>query len=81
MKKLWKALIFAPCFLFSAAAFAQAEGSAPARESNMWQTFIVLGIAIVFFYFILWRPEQKRRKAMAKKSRYRINRLLYIFSL
>lgn len=27
------------------------------------QTFIMIGIALVFFYFILWRPEQKRRKA------------------
>lgn len=27
------------------------------------QTLIMIGIALVFFYFILWRPEQKRRKA------------------
>jgi preprotein translocase subunit YajC len=25
-------------------------------------TFIILAMALVFFYFILWRPEQKRRK-------------------
>jgi preprotein translocase subunit YajC len=24
----------------------------------------MIGVAIVFFYFILWRPEQKRKKAM-----------------
>ena len=27
------------------------------------QTFVMIGVALVFFYFILWRPEQKRRKA------------------
>lgn len=26
------------------------------------QTLIMIAIALVFFYFILWRPEQKRRK-------------------
>lgn len=31
------------------------------------QTLIMIAIAIVFFYFILWRPEQKRRKAVEKK--------------
>lgn len=34
------------------------------REGNMIQTFIMIGIAILFFYFILWRPEKKRRKAL-----------------
>jgi preprotein translocase subunit YajC len=27
------------------------------------QTIIMIGVALVFFYFLLWRPEQKRRKA------------------
>lgn len=30
----------------------------------MTQTLVMIGVAIVFFYFILWRPEQKRRKQM-----------------
>jgi len=30
----------------------------------MVQTVIMIGVAVVFFYFILWRPEQKRRKQM-----------------
>lgn len=34
------------------------------REGNISQTLIMIGIAIVFFYFILWRPEKKRRKAL-----------------
>lgn len=31
-------------------------------QGGLMQTFIMIGIALVFFYFILWRPEQKRRK-------------------
>ena len=30
---------------------------------GLTQTLIMIGVALVFFYFILWRPEQKRRKA------------------
>ncbi len=49
--------------LFSSATlFAQAEGGG--RQGNFMQTLIMIGIAIVFFYFILWRPERKRRKAL-----------------
>ena len=36
---------------------------ATGREGGMSQTLIMIGVALVFFYFILWRPEQKRRKA------------------
>ncbi len=41
--------------------------AAPARESNMFQTLMLLGFGVVFFYFLLWRPEQKRRKALEKQ--------------
>lgn len=44
-----------------ASIFAQDSAAAPAGGAT--QTLIMFGIAIVFFYFILWRPEQKRRKA------------------
>jgi preprotein translocase subunit YajC len=27
----------------------------------------MIGIAMLFFYFILWRPEQKRRKALEEQ--------------
>lgn len=37
------------------------DGASP--QGGLMQTFIMIGIALVFFYFILWRPEQKRRKA------------------
>lgn len=49
-------------------AFAQEGAQAPAEKGqNLMQTVIMIAIALVFFYFILWRPEQKRRKAMEKQ--------------
>lgn len=45
----------------TAAIFAQ--DAAPTPGGGLTQTLIMIGIALVFFYFILWRPEQKRRKA------------------
>ncbi len=46
---------------------AQGESAPAGREGGMIQTLIMIGIAIVFFYFILWRPEKKRRKALEKQ--------------
>jgi preprotein translocase subunit YajC len=43
---------------------ADVAGDAPPREQGFEQTLIMIGIALLFFYLILWRPEQKRRKAM-----------------
>lgn len=40
------------------------EGEAPSPNQGMWQPIIMIGIALLFFYFILWRPEQKRRNAL-----------------
>ncbi len=53
--------------MLSAILLAQNGGSAPAGRDNYWQTFIMIGLVLVFFYFILWRPEQKRRKKMEQK--------------
>lgn len=49
-----------------AAIFAQDSSTTPG--GGITQTLIMIGIALVFFYFILWRPEQKRRK-MAEQMR------------
>jgi preprotein translocase subunit YajC len=50
-------------FLLFLPALAFAQEGAPNAAGGMSQTLIMIGIALVFFYFILWRPEQKRRKA------------------
>ncbi len=34
----------------------------PPKDQGLWQTLIMISVAMIFFYFILWRPEQKRRK-------------------
>lgn len=65
MKKALTSLLLA-FSLFSTSLFAQGEPAA-GRESNLMQTVIMILIAVVFFYFILWRPEQKRRKALDKQ--------------
>jgi preprotein translocase subunit YajC len=35
-----------------------------APDGGLTQTLVMVGIALGFFYFILWRPEQKRRKSL-----------------
>lgn len=50
-------------FLFLLPGVAFAQEAAPSTSGSLVQTFLMIGIALVFFYFILWRPEQKRRKA------------------
>ncbi len=42
------------------------DGAAPTKQGGYMQTLIMIGVALVFFYFILLRPEQKRRKAAEK---------------
>lgn len=52
-------------FLLSGSLFAEDPVELmPPRDQGLWQTVSMLLIAVVFFYFILWRPEQKRRKAL-----------------
>jgi preprotein translocase subunit YajC len=63
MKKLVNAFLFAQLFLLQGVAFAQ-DGDAPPRDTGLMQTLSMIVVAMVFFYFILWRPEQKRRKEM-----------------
>lgn len=63
MKKIIYSLVCIQTFLLSSPFLAADDAdSMPARDQGMWQTVIMIGIALLFFYFILWRPEQKRRK-------------------
>ncbi len=60
------AQLLTPVFLFVTAALSADEvqeiPSVP--EQGFFQTFTMIAVAMVMFYFILWRPEQKRRKAL-----------------
>lgn len=38
------------------------------RNQDFTQTLVMLGVIMVAFYFILWRPEQKKRKALESKK-------------
>lgn len=49
--------------IFSSALYAEGEPSAP-PEPGFEHTLVMIGLALLFFYLILWRPEQKRRKAL-----------------
>lgn len=42
---------------------AEGEG-VPSPQQGMIQTVLMIGVAVLFFYLILWRPEQKRRKTL-----------------
>jgi len=43
---------------------AQTDNVPPPPDQSFWQTLVMIGIAFLFFYVILWRPEQKRRQAL-----------------
>lgn len=58
---LCTAMMFSPAMLL-----AEGEGGAPPQQ-GLLQTAVMIGIAILFFYVILWRPEQKRRKALEEQ--------------
>lgn len=57
--------------LLQPSAFAEGvSDSAPSAmpsDQGLWQTMIMIVIALAFFYLILWRPEQKRRKEAEKQ--------------
>jgi len=59
------------CFplFFLSQGYAQGEVGAPPDYSS-YQTLVVIAVGVLFMYFILWRPEQKRRKELeAQRSR------------
>jgi preprotein translocase subunit YajC len=62
MKKYLVMAAQLPLVLLAASVFANEEPAAPSRDIS--QTLIMFGIIALFFYFIIWRPEQRRRKAL-----------------
>jgi preprotein translocase subunit YajC len=69
MKKLFFWTLALQTLLVNAGIFAEdgAEPAAPPRDQGLSQTLIMIAIALIFFYLILWRPEQKRRKEMEQQ--------------
>lgn len=67
MKKLAAILFSIHSLMFSASLFAEDTEVAPPRDQGQWMSLIMLALAFVFIYLILWRPEQKRRKAMEEQ--------------
>ena len=63
MKKTIAFLAGVPALLSTSAIFAD-DADAAQPQGSFMQTLIMIGVALMFFYFILWRPEQKRKKAM-----------------
>ncbi len=66
MKERYMAALAAIGVFLSGSLFAQ-EAEAPPPDQSFWQTLVMIGIAFLFFYVILWRPEQKRRKALEEQ--------------
>ena len=44
------------------AAYAEGESAAPAFGGGGWDMFIMIGVMILIFYFLLIRPNQKKEK-------------------
>ena len=59
-----KYFIYSLPLLLASSAFAEGSPAAPMRQSNSWSMMLMVGLGLVFFYLILFRPEQKRRKKM-----------------
>lgn len=67
MKKVSISFLLCSAMLLSPALLlADGEGVPPPQQSIL-QTVVMIGIAVLFFYVILWRPEQKRRKALEEQ--------------
>lgn len=60
-------LFFLGAVSFMTQGFAQEAEVLPPPDQSFVQTLVMIGIGIMFFYVILWRPEQKRRKAMEEQ--------------
>lgn len=64
MKKCLYFVVGLQAICFGSGLWAADGVEAPPRDQGFGQTLIMIAIALVFFYLILWRPEQKRRKEM-----------------
>ncbi len=61
MKKIF------PFFLLASNLAAQETAERPPADYSSYQGLVIIAVGILFMYFILWRPEQKRRKALEEE--------------
>ncbi len=55
-------------FLLTLQGLAAENGEAPPPSDwSSYQGLVIILVGVVFMYFILWRPEQKRRKALEEQ--------------
>ncbi|MBT6928463.1 MAG: preprotein translocase subunit YajC [Waddliaceae bacterium] len=66
MKKTILSLTAFYTFFITSGLYCQEDGT-PAKGGGLSQTMIMILVALAFFYLILWRPEQKKRKALEEK--------------
>src|SRR5581483_267047 len=64
MKKSLTLLAAGAFSMASLPLFADGEAAPSSGQGSLTQTLVMIAVALVFFYFIWWRPEQKRRKQM-----------------
>lgn len=63
MNKIIYSIVCFQALLFSSL-HANQDEPVSSSDQGLMQTVIMISTALLFFYFILWRPEQKRRKEM-----------------
>ena len=67
MKKLIYLFTSLQVFYSQTALFAEDVVDLPPTGNELARTVIMIAMAFLFFYFILWRPEQKRRKELEEQ--------------
>lgn len=55
-----------PLFMLSVSVLSAEEMLPPPPDRSFWHTFTMMALAGLLFYFILFRPEQTKRKEMEK---------------
>lgn len=53
--------------LSSSQIFAQDNDMPPPRDQGQWMSLLLIALAFVLIYLMMWRPEQKRRKALEEQ--------------
>jgi preprotein translocase subunit YajC len=67
MKRKFYVLTLLTSMLLSAKAFADEQDIPPPRDQGQWMSLVMIALAFVFIWLIMWRPEQKRRKALEQQ--------------